>query len=110
MTPSFSASYGDRTAGERAVEGGDDGAEHREVDPLDRRGREVLGAGRVAAVEGGEVLVLVDADPPQALLGRGLDAGRAGRAAGAEDDVGTFADELLRRRTRPCSGSLNDSL
>ena len=52
-------------------------------------------AGGRPAVEGGEVLVLVDADAPHALGGGGAHATGAGLAAGAEDDVGALADELL---------------
>ena len=69
-----------------------------QVHALDRAADEPVGAGRGAAAEGGVVLVLVHADYPGAQLGGPLDAAGAGGAAGAEDDVGALAHELLSRR------------
>ena len=78
-----------------ALEGVDDLGEHGVVDPLHgRAGQELRARGR-AAVEGAEVLVLVDADAPHALGGGRDHAAGAGLAAGAEDHVGTLTDELL---------------
>ncbi len=69
--------------------------EHAEVDPLDGRAGQLVGAGCLTLVEGAEVLVLVDADAEHAVGRGGRHAAGAGLAAGAEDHVGPVADELL---------------